>query len=266
MLAADYSDPDIIRVGDDYYMVASTFESSPGIPILYSRDLVNWTTIANAFPDTGALGPAFTWSRMGRYREGLFAPSIRYHAGKFWIFVNSHSGEGFFMSTATDPSGPWTVTQIEDKNGEPLRTAGWTDPCPFWDDDGKAYLASSRPGAFWYGYLFEMTADGTQLLDADVDAMNINGVRYEYPNGGTLYSPFQSSEGNKIYKRNGFYYLQHIEFLDKGQGNGTYIMRSKHLYGTKADGTPGKPGDPGTYEILKFGPGLPGQGVLEPVA
>jgi beta-xylosidase len=260
IIAADYSDPDVIHVGSDYYMVASTFESSPGVTVLHSKDLVNWETIGAAIPDISLLGQDFNWDRMGRFGEGVFAPSLRYHNGKFWVFVNSHSGEGFYQSTATNPAGPWTVTQIKDRNGKPLRTKGWTDPCPFWDDDGKAYLASSHPGKLWFSYLFQMTPEGTQLLDADVDKMNASAGPYAYPDGGTLFSPFHSSEGNKLFKRKGYYYLQHIEFLDKGHGRGTYLMRSKNIYGTKDDGTPGKPGDPGKYDILKFGNDLPGQG------
>jgi beta-xylosidase len=260
IIAADYSDPDPIRVGSDYYMVASTFELSPGVSLLHSKDLVNWESLGGAIPDVSQLGPDFNWDRMNRYSEGVYAPSLRYHDGKFWVFVNCHSGEGFFCCTATNPAGLWTVTQIKDKNGKPLRTHGWTDPCPLWDDDGKAYLASSRPGGDWYGYLFQMTPDGTQLLDADVDKMNVDKGRYAYPDGGTLYSPFYSTEGNKLFKRNGYYYLQHIEFLDKGRGRGTYILRSKNIYGTKADGTPGQPGDVGTYDFMKFGDDIPGQG------
>ena len=260
IIAADYSDPDVIRVGDDYYEVASTFESSPGVTVLHSKDLVNWETIGAAIPDVSQLGPEFNWDRMNRFNEGVYAPSLRYHAGKFWVFVNCHSGEGFIQSTASNPAGPWTVTQIKDKNGKPLRTHGWTDPCPFWDDDGKAYLASSRPGGHWFGYLFQMTPDGKQLLDADVDKMNVNDVTYAWPDGGTLFSPFHSTEGHKLFKRNGYYYLQHIEFLNTGHGVGTYIMRSKNIYGTKDDGTPGQPGNPGKYDLLKFGGDLPGQG------
>ena len=260
IVAADYSDCDVIRAGSDYYMIASTFGSSPGVSILHSKDLVNWESLGGAFLDLTKLGPDFNWDRMNRNSEGIFAPSIRYHDGKFWVFVNCHSGEGFFQATATNPVGPWTVTQLRDKNGKPLRTFGWTDPCPFWDDDGRAYLASSRPGGAWYGYLFQMTPDGTQLLDADVKKMNVPNVTYSYPDGGTCYSPYFSTEGNKIFKRNGYYYLQHIEFLDKGQGHGTYILRSKNIYGTKTDGTPGQPGNPGAYDILKFGDSIPGQG------
>jgi beta-xylosidase len=260
ILAADYSDPDPVRVGQDYYLVTSTFQMAPGVTVLHSKDLVNWETIGAVFSDVSQLGPDFNWDRMNRYNEGVYAPSLRYHEGKFWVFVNCYSGEGFYMATATNAAGPWTVRQIKDKHGQPLRTHGWTDPCPFWDDDGKAYLASSRPSGRWFGYLFEMTPDGTQLLDAEVDHMKKGDCVFEYPKGGTMISPFFSSEGNKLYKRNGYYYLVHIEFLDQGQGHGTYIFRSKSIYGTKADGTPGTPGDPGKYEVLKFGDSLPGQG------
>lgn len=254
VLAFDYSDPCPIRVGQDYYLASSTFQMSPGVPILHSRDLVNWTTIGAAIPDISVLAPEFNWDRMDRYGGGVFAPSLRYHDGKFWVFVNCYTGEGFYVCTATNPAGPWQVRQIMDKNGKPLRTTAWTDPCPFWDDDGKAYLISSRPGGQWFGYLFEMAPDGSQLFDADVDHMNDGDGPYVYPRGGTMVSPYQSTEGNKILKRNGYYYLVHIEFLDSGQGRGTYVFRSRHIYGVKPDGTPGKPGDPGKYEVFKFGP------------
>jgi beta-xylosidase len=268
VLAADYSDPDVVRVGNDYYMVASSFESSPGIPVLHSRDLVNWTTIGAVFSDTSKLGPEMNWDRMGRYKLGLYAPSIRYHDGKFWVFVNSNSDEGFLMATAKDAAGPWTVNRIKDKHGKPLRVPGWTDPCPFWDTDGKAYLATSHPRGDWFGYLFQMTPDGTQLLDGDFDTMSLRTESLPWPDGGTVYSPFHSTEGNKIYQHDGFYYLQHIEFTDKGHGHGTYFLRSRHLYGTKPDGTSGRPGNPGEYEIFSAdrvsgaGQTLPGQGAL----
>ena len=269
IIAGDYSDPDPIRVGEDYYMAASTFESSPGVTILHSKDLVNWEYSGSVFTNLTEIDLAFRWDRMERYGEGVFAPSLRYHDGKFWVFVNFFT-DGFFMATANHPSEKWNIQHIKDRNGRPLRTRWWTDPCPFWDEDGKAYLAASRPGEVWYAYLFEMTPDGKQLLDADVDHMNMEEIEYKYPMGGTLYSPFQSTEGNKIYKRNGYYYLIHIEFLPDGQGCGTYVMRSKSIYGIKEDGTPGGPGDPGEYEIYKIGEDgceginqeFPGQGGL----
>ncbi len=269
IIAGDFSDPDAIRVGEDYYLVASTFESGPGVPVLHSRDLVNWRIISHALPDLAALGEDFTTARMQRWNKGVFAPSIRYHDGLFRVYVNLHSGEGFITATAKDPAGPWTVTQLRDAQGRPLRTHGWTDPCPVWGDDGTAALASSRPGKAWFGYLFQMSADGTQLLDADVTAMNSGDGPFTFPQAGTMYSPWHSTEGHKIYRRNGWWYLVHIEFLNKGMGRGTYVLRARHLWGTKPDGTAGKPGDLGAYEVRRFGTAdakgvqdIPGQGAL----
>jgi beta-xylosidase len=104
IIAGDYSDPDIVRVGDDYYMVSTTFQLSPGVSILHSKDLVNWESLGGVIQDVSQLGPELNWDRMNRYNEGVYAPSLRYHDSKFWVFVNCHSGEGFFCCTATNPA------------------------------------------------------------------------------------------------------------------------------------------------------------------
>lgn len=266
VIAADFCDPDPLRVGNDYYMVSSTFESSPGVTVLHSRDLVNWEIIGGVFDDLTIVNKAFSAHEMGRYGEGVYAPSIRYHNGLFYVYVNLHS-DGMYVATAKNPAGKWDYRPLKDKYGKPLTIEGWTDPCPFWDEDGKAYLLSSNPGKIWYGYLFQMSPDGTQLLDADAEHMKIKSIVYKYPDGGTVYSPNFSTEGNKIFKHNGYYYINHIEFLDGGHGTGSYIYRSKNIYGTKVDGTPGRPGDIGQYEMIRFDPyykgyqqRLPGQG------
>jgi beta-xylosidase len=266
IIAADFCDPDPLRVGDDYYMVSSTFESSPGVTVLHSRDLVNWEIIGGVFDDLQKVDSNFSARKMNRYGEGIYAPSIRYHDGLFYVYVNLHS-DGMYFATAKDPAGKWDYKPLKDKYGKPLTIEGWTDPCPFWDDNGKAYLVSSNPGKIWYGYMFQMTPDGSQLLDADANHMKEKSIVYKYPNGGTVYSPNFSTEGNKIFKRNGYYYINHIEFLDGGHGTGSYVYRSKNIYGTKVDGTPGTPGDIGQYEMIRFDPyyqgyqqRLPGQG------
>ncbi len=248
VIAADYSDPDPLRVGDDYYLAASTFESAPGVTILHSRDLVNWTPISAAFTQLGQVSEAYTYRQMGRYNGGVYAPTLTYHDGTYYLYANLYT-DGFYMAKATDPRGPWQEQFLKDKHGRELRVQRWTDPCPFWDDDGKAYLVASHPGReYWYSYIFQMTPDGTQLLDADSAHMSRWPVLYEYPNGGTVISPNHSSEGNRLFKRDGYYYFQHIEFTDRGQGEGTYIARSRHIYGTHADGTPGTPGNMGQWE------------------
>src|SRR5574344_74955 len=266
IIAADFSDPDPLRVGDDYYMVSSTFESCPGVAVLHSRDLVNWEIIGGVFDNLLKVNGAFSSEKMGRYGEGIYAPSIRYHNGQFYVYVNLHS-DGMYFATTKDPAGKWDYRPLKDKYGKPLTIKGWTDPCPFWDDNGKAYLLSSNPGQVWYGYMFQMSPDGSQLLDVDVNHMKIKNIVYKYPDGGTVYSPNFSTEGNKIFKHDGYYYINHIEFLDGGHGTGSYIFRSKHIYGTKVDGTSGAPGDIGQYEMIRFDPyykgyqqRLPGQG------
>lgn len=250
VIAADYSDPDPLRVGDDYYLVASTFESYPGVTVLHSKDLVNWTTIGAALTDLVSVDSAYSVKRMERYNGGAYAPTITYHRNKFYIYVNLYT-DGFYVATADNPAGPWKSQFVKDKYGRPLRVTRWSDPCPFWDDDGKAYLVSSHPGReYWYSYIFQMSEDGTTLLDADSIHLDQKNILYQYPDGGTVISPYHSSEGNRIFKRNGYYYLQHIEFTNKGMGEGTYIFRSRNLFGTLPDGTPGAPGHPGEYEIF----------------
>lgn len=266
IIAADFSDPDPIRVGNDYYMVSSTFESSPGVTVLHSKDLVNWKIIGGVFDDLTKVNKAYSAKQMGRYHEGVYAPTIRYHNGLFYVYVNLHT-DGMFFATAKRPDGKWTYQPLKDKNNKNLVMEGWTDPCPVWDKNGKAYLVTSNPGKVWYGYLFQMTSDGSKLLDADVEHMSQRNIVFQYPKGGTVYSPNFSTEGNKIYQRNGYFYIVHIEFLDGGNGMGTYIYRSKNIYGTNADGTPGVPGKIGKYEMRRIDPyfkhyrqGLPGQG------
>ena len=129
ILFADYSDPDVIRVGTDFYLVASSFNCMPGIPLLRSNDLVNWTLINHVFERLPF--QVYDWPAHGK---GAWAPSLRYHAGKFWVFFSTPD-EGILMSTAADPAGTWSPLTL-------VKAAkGWIDPCPFWDDDGQAYLA-----------------------------------------------------------------------------------------------------------------------------
>ncbi len=139
VLFADYSDPDAVRVGDDFYLVSSSFDAVPGLPILHSKDLVNWTIIGHVF---AVQTPADHFSVV-RHGEGVWAPAIRWHDGKFWIFYPDPDF-GIYFSTATNAADEWTPPQLV-KAGK-----GLIDPCPFWDDDGQLYLvhgwAKSRAG------------------------------------------------------------------------------------------------------------------------
>lgn len=184
VLFADYSDPDVIRVGDDFYMVASSFHCVPGIPVLHSRDLVHWHILAHAVPSL--VSPDFDLPEHG---GGIWAPSIRFHDGLFWIYYGDPD-RGIFMVRAREPAGPWDPPVL-------VREArGWIDPCPFWDDDGQAYLvhawAKSRAGVNGILTIHRMSSDGRELLD---DGTVLFDGRDRQP----------TIEGPKLYKRDGAY-------------------------------------------------------------
>ena len=198
ILAGDYSDPDVVRVGGDYYLTASSFNNVPGLPILHSRDLVNWTIIGHALE---RLEPEAHY-HVPRRGGGVWAPTIRYHGGKFLIYYPDPD-RGIFMVSATDPRGPWSAPVLLDS------TKGAIDPAPFWDDDGSAWLvhayAGSRAGFNNVITLKRMNENGTQTLDSGttiLDGKQLPPVKTSF---GTL--PWRVTEGPKLYKRDGYYYL-----------------------------------------------------------
>lgn len=209
ILWADYSDPDVIRVGGDYFMTASSFCNAPGLPLLHSRDLVNWKVvnyIINEIPGE-------------RYREpihgcGVWAPAIRYHEGTYFVCFPMPD-EGIYMCTATDPFGAWSKP-VNIRPG-----AGWIDPCPFWDDDGKAYLvagvAKSRIGYKSVLHMVEMQPDGMGLIGEEVRIFDGNENDQE------------TIEGPKMYKRNGWYYI----FAPAGgvKTGWQTVLRSRNVFG-----------------------------------
>ena len=138
ILFSDYSDPDVIRVGKDFFMVASSFTYFPGVPVLHSTDLINWKLISYAVEKM----PLDKYS-VPQHGMGVWAPSIRYHNNKFWVYFGDPD-EGIFMANTENPFGKWNDTICVAKS------KGWIDTSPFWDDDGNAYLirgvAKSRIG------------------------------------------------------------------------------------------------------------------------
>lgn len=189
IIHADYSDPDVVRAGDDFYMVSSSFNHSPGLPILHSRDLVHWRPLGHVLqrqiPDERYAIP--------QHGNGVWAPSLRYHDNKFWVFYGDPD-QGIFVITAEDMRGPWSRPHLLKKG------KGLIDPTPLWDDDGKAYLlhawAKSRAGINNQLTLHRMSPDAQKVLDEGevvIDGNKIPGYR-------TL-------EGPKFYKRNGYYYV-----------------------------------------------------------
>jgi beta-xylosidase len=186
VLFADYSDPDVVRVGDDYYMTASSFQAVPGLPILHSRDLVSWTLVGHAAPRLPS--PDFDRAQHG---NGLWAPSLRHHDGWFWIYVGDPD-RGVFMTRARDPRGPWEpLTLVQEARG-------WIDPCPLWDDDGSVYLvhawAKSRAGFNGVLTVRRLSADGRRVIG---EGTNVFDGRDRHP----------TIEGPKLHKRGGWYYI-----------------------------------------------------------
>lgn len=213
IINADYSDPDVCRVGDDYYMTSSSFCSFPGLQILHSSDLVNWEIIGAALRDypgsawsderpwtalghgvsegASAVPGAAEWSSVPQHGNGVWAPSIRYHNGEFYIYCGDPD-RGIFMVKTSDPAGIWE---------EPVwvvKAKGFIDPCPLWDEDGKAYLsfgcAGSRAGHKSVMFVAPMSADGTTLLAP-------GRIVYD----GHCTQP--TIEGTKFYKFRGHYYI-----------------------------------------------------------
>jgi beta-xylosidase len=212
IIHADYSDPDAIRVGDDFFMISSSFNSIPGIPLLHSRDLVNWRIVNHVVKRLG-------WEGYGlpAHGRGIWAPSIRRRGDLFYVYFASPD-EGIFVCRTDDPFGAWSEPECV----KPC--TGWIDPCPFWDDEGRAYLvnafANSRIGFKSVLRVSRMNDEGTEVL----------------PEGRFVYEGHDrhpTIEGPKLYKRGEYYYI----FAPAGgvpQGWQT-VLRSTSIYGPYED-------------------------------
>lgn len=209
IIHADYSDPDVIRVGNDFYMTASSFNCIPGLPVLHSTDLVNWEIIGYA------LSKSYTKEKKDKPQHGneIWAPAIRFHNGEFYIYWGDPDA-GVFMIKASRPEGPWSEPHLV------LAVKGWIDTCPFWDEDGKAYLvhafAGSRAGLKSVLVINEMTPDG----------MSVNETCKLVFDGNENHS---TVEGPKLYKRNGYYYI--LAPAGGVKPGWQLALRSKNIYG-----------------------------------
>ncbi|MCZ4222181.1 glycoside hydrolase family 43 protein [Pedobacter rhodius] len=206
VLPADYSDLDCIRVGTDYYAVSSTFQYSPGFVILHSKDMVNWEIISHAVNDITSISAEMNWDKMNRYGKGIWAGAIRYHNKKFWIYFGTPD-EGYFMTTAEKPEGPWQPLH------QVLAKKGWDDCSPFWDDDGQGYLVGTNFSDGYKIHLFKMTADGKELIEGSDKVIHQS----------------EGSEANKLYKINGIYY--HFFSEVKPEGRAIMMERANNIYG-----------------------------------
>ncbi len=222
ILPGFYPDPSICRVGEDYYLVTSTFSYFPGIPVFHSRDLVNWKQIGHVLDRPTQLD-----LDDGKHSAGIFAPTIRYNEGKFYVITTNVTRGGNFIVTADNPSGPWS---------EPywLENAPGIDPSLFFDDDGRAYYVGTNEvseGGSYYG------DNEIYLQELNLNSMSLKGPRYGLWRGALKNAVW--SEGPHLYKIDGRYYLMIAEGGTDYHHSVT-IARSSKLTGPY-EGNPGNP-------------------------
>ena len=217
VINADYSDPDVCvgPSGEDYYMTASSFNCIPGLPILHSKDLVNWEIVGHAlkalYTGDAELEKHFSVPQHG---NGVWAPSIRYHNGEFYIYWGDPD-YGVYMVKTKDPAGEWEQPICV------IKGQGYIDTTPLWDDDGRCYLvngwANSRAKYASVLTVRELSADGTKAVGQPVIVFDGNGTEN------------RTCEGPKFYKRDGWYWIM---CPAGGVPTGFQLaMRSKSPYG-----------------------------------
>ena len=209
ILYADYSDPDVVRVGDDFYMTASSFNCSPGLPILHSKDLVNWSIVNYALkrniPDEVFSVP--------QHGKGVWAPCIRFHKDEFYIFWGDPD-HGVYMVKTVDPLGNWEEPVLV------MPGKGIIDPSPLWDEDGKAYLitawAGSRSGINSLLTVWPMNPEGSKVIGEGKHVFDGHDAH-------------KTVEGPKFYKKDCYYYI----FAPAGGVTNGWqlVLRSKDIYG-----------------------------------
>jgi len=217
ILAGFYPDPSICRVNNDYYLVTSSFAYFPGLPIFHSKDLVNWQQIGSAMNRNEQLD--LTNAGISR---GLFAPTIRYHNGTFYIICTLIDKGGNFIITAKDPKGPWS-------NPIWLKEVRGIDPSIFFDDDGKAYITyNSDPPDNRSLYDGHRTI---RIITYDIAAQQTIGDNQIIVNGGVdiTKKPIWI-EAPHIYKKDGWYYLMCAEG-GTGYNHSEVVFRSKTVNG-----------------------------------
>ncbi len=239
VLPADYRDPDIIRVGSDYYMITSTFWMSPGITILHSKDLVNWSYFSAAVPDITKINKLYTWYNI-TYPGGIWAPCISYNKKTKLYYI--HWGDnalGFFVVTASSIKGPWSDPKEVTFQGKPIGPRH--DDCGvLWEEDGNGYMVYNEIGfdRQFNNHLHKLSSDGATLLDSGL-VIHQNKDGYGMNQTG--------AEAYKLFKKDGLYYLWHNEIASDGKRR-LCMMRSSCMYGKQADGTDGNFEHPGKYE------------------
>jgi len=194
ILSGFYPDPSRVRVGQDYYMVNSTFSYFPGVPLSHSTDLIHWEQITNILSTKSQLNLT-----NAPHSGGIYAPTIRYHNGTFYMITTNVSHGGNFIVTATNPYGPWSDPCF-------LNSAEGIDPSLFFDEDGTCYYCGTkgrREGAAFFG------DNEIYVQEVDLTTMQLTGESYAIWHGAL--KEVEWPEGPHIYKRDGWYYLMIAE-------------------------------------------------------
>jgi xylan 1,4-beta-xylosidase len=237
ILAGYYPDPSICRVGDDYYLINSSFAHFPGIPIFHSRDLVNWKQLGHVIDRPTQL----KYDGLGITR-GIFAPAISHHDGTFYVVCTMVDGGGNFLMTAKDPAGPWSDPVWLGFDG--------IDPSLFFDDDGRAWMVNNgnppdnKP--LYQGHR------AIWIQEFDIAAKKLIGPRSIIVNGGVdLTKKPVWIEGPHLYKKDGWYYLccaeggtswQHSQVILRGKSpTGPFTPWDKNPILTQRDLDGGAP-------------------------
>ena len=208
-----YPDPSICGVGEDFYLVNSTFAYFPGLPVFHSKDLVHWKQIGNAMDRVSQLP-----LKNAGHSQGLFAPTIRYNDGTYYIICTNVSYGGNFVITAQKPEGPWSEPYY-------LEGADGIDPSLFFDEDGKCYYIGTHEnpeGCRYNGDYF------IWIQELDLKTMKLVGEKHNVWNGAMKQIVWP--EGPHLYKIDGYYYIMHAEG-GTGPEHAVTICRSKNIMG-----------------------------------
>lgn len=214
ILPGFYPDPSICRAGDTFYLVTSSFAYFPGIPVFQSRDLKNWEQIGHVLDRKSQL----PLEGCG-HSEGIFAPTIRYHEGTFYVITTNISGGGNFIVTAKDPAGPWS---------EPYwlgDDAPGIDPSLFFDEDGSCYYVGTRPNPEGVRYNGDWEIWVQRL---DLDTMRLTGGSTRIWKGAMRQVIWP--EGPHLYQKDGWYYVMNAEG-GTGPNHSVTVARSRNLLG-----------------------------------
>lgn len=243
VLPADYSDPDIIRVEDDYYLITSTFVQSPGITVLHSEDLVNWEIIGGAVKDLTQINSAHNYTGMNTYGRGIWAPCISYNPVNRRFYI--HFGDpdyGMYMVYTDNIYGEWSdVYEVVLPDGSGFGS-GWDDCGILWDDNGQGYFAATHFADGYKDYIYKISQDGYHLEDT--------GVLVHQTDDGLYPGGERSPEALKLFKKDGVYYFFHNGITSGNRK--AFIMRSASIYGEHENGSVGTFDNPGKYEHIPY--------------